>query len=459
MGLFFIMKKKTIIKFLANFFIINLLFFPIAFSQFERPLVSFESFIFALSGKFLIFGIVYELICSFFASLQITPDLIFFSFWLNNINLDFVSSFMETYTLAILLIIFYLFFSYQKHLTLNFYIKKIVTILLPGCIIFVTILIFNRPLVKLHFDDLSEIRKFGSTTYSLIANIKYQARIRDDLVSSSYLEEKFNFNQLDLNKYNNIYIFLMESYPLFVKEEARKNVENFLVNGLDDFNVQKQYKNWYPTFSTLGQEFYMYCGFPPKNINEILFTKYELKDYLKQNKCILDKLKQSGYRINFVHTFESRFNNRVSYYNFFDKTYFLEDLVKLNFKPNCSWSQKGICDYQVIERYNEIFDLKKNKNLFFFLTLNGHVFPANYFVKKNEKKQDCKILDLNNDLMCRVYNNQIQFNRSLNQFIKDNLNKNDIVIALGDTPPAFAKKKNKKMFINDYVPVFLIEKK
>ncbi|MEL0246951.1 MAG: sulfatase-like hydrolase/transferase, partial [Alphaproteobacteria bacterium] len=199
--------------------------------------------------------------------------------------------------------------------------------------------------------------------------------------------------------------------------------------------------------------------FPPKNINEILFSKYQLKDYLKQNKCILDQLKQSGYLTNFIHTYKSTFNNRVSYYDFFDKTYFLEDLVKLNFASDCYWDEAGICDYQVIERFNELFDLTKNKNLFYFLTLNGHVFPRDYFVKKNETRQDCTILDLNNDLMCKVYNNQIQFNKSLNQFIKNNLRKNDLVIAIGDTPPFFLKKKYKRLFINDYVPVFLIEKK
>ena len=452
-------KKKFITKYFINFCIINLLFFPIAFYQFERPLISLESFIFAISGKFLIFGIVYELICSFFASLQITPDLIFFSFWLNNINFNFINSFMEIYTLAILLIIFYLFYHFRNYLNLNLHVKKILTGLLLGCVLIVTILIFNRPLIKLHFNDLSEVTKFGSTTYSLFSNVKYQSRIRDDLVNSNYLETKFDFNQIDLKKYNNIYIFLMESYPLFVKKEARENVEGFLTMNLESFEIQKQYKNWYPTFSTLGQEFYMFCGFPPKNINEILFSKYQLKDYLKQNKCILDQLKQSGYRTNFIHTYKSTFNNRVSYYDFFDKTYFLEDLVKLNFASDCYWDEAGICDYQVIERFNELFDLKKNKKLFYFLTLNGHVFPRDYFVKKNETRQDCTILDLNNDLMCKVYNNQIQFNKSLNQFIKNNLRKNDLVIAIGDTPPFFLKKKYKRLFINDYVPVFLIEKK
>ena len=68
--------------------------------------------------------------------------------------------------------------------------------------------------------------------------------------------------------------------------------------------------------STLGQEFYMFCGFPPKNINEILFSKYQLKDYLKQNKCILDQLKQSGYRTNFIHTYKSTFNTSTTNFSF-----------------------------------------------------------------------------------------------------------------------------------------------
>ena len=39
------------------------------------------------------------------------------------------------------------------------------------------------------------------------------------------------------------------------------------------------------------------------------------------------------------------------------------------------------------------------------------------------------------------------------------LRENDLVIEIGDTPPFFLKKKYKRLFINDYVPVFLIEKK
>ena len=71
-------KKNFLIKYFLNFLIINLLFFPIAFYQFERPLISIESLIFSISGKFLIFGIFYELISTFFASLQVTPEIIFF---------------------------------------------------------------------------------------------------------------------------------------------------------------------------------------------------------------------------------------------------------------------------------------------------------------------------------------------------------------------------------------------
>ena len=451
-------KKNFLIKYFLNFLIINLLFFPIAFYQFERPLISIESLIFALSGKFLIFGIFYELISTFFASLQVTPEIIFFSLWLNNINFNFIFAFMETYTLVALIIILYLFFLYQKKIKLNFKIKQFIRYTLVSCIFIITLLVFNRPLIKLYFNDLSEITKFGSTTYALVQNVNYQNKIRNDLVSSDYIDEKFDINKIQFKKYNKIYIFVMESYPLFVTKENREKVEGFLLEGLDDYSITKQYKNWYPNLSTLGQEFYMFCGFPPQNVSEIVHTDYEIKNYLKNNNCLMNDLKQNGYSLNFIHTYKSTFNNRQSYYNFFDTTYFFEDLVNRKFVPNCDWYTVGVCDYQVLDRYHELFDLNKDQSLYYFLTLNGHVNPRDYFIKQGNKKEECLNNDLKNPLICKIYNNQIQFNKSLNEFILKNLKKNDILIAIGDTPPFFLKKKIKRLFINEYVPVFIIKK-
>ena len=250
----------------------------------------------------------------------------------------------------------------------------------------------------------------------------------------------------------------MESYPLFVTKENREKVEGFLLEGLDDYSITKQYKNWYPNLSTLGQEFYMFCGFPPQNVSEIVHTDYEIKNYLKNNNCLINDLKQNGYSLNFIHTYKSTFNNRQSYYNFFDTTYFFEDLVNRKFVPNCDWYTVGVCDYQVLDRYHELFDLNKDQSLYYFLTLNGHVNPRDYFIKQGNKKEECLNNDLKNPLICKIYNNQIQFNKSLNEFILKNLKKNDILIAIGDTPPFFLKKKIKRLFINEYVPVFIIKK-
>lgn len=451
-------KKNFIYKYFINFLIINLLFFPIAFYQFERPLISIESLIFSISGKFLIIGIFYELISTFFASLQVTPEIIFFSLWLNNINYNFIFAFMETYMLAILLIILYLFLLNQKKIKLNAKLKKFTSYTLVICIFITTLLVFNRPLIKLYFNDLSEVTKLGSTTYSLVKNINYQNNIREDLVNSNYIDEKFDINKLQLKKYNRIYIFVMESYPLFVKKKNREKVEGFLLKGLDNYSIKKQYKNWYPDLSTIGQEFYMFCGFPPKNVTEFIYTNYEIKNYLKNNNCLINDLKQNGYNLNYIHTYKSTFNNRKSYYNFFDTTYFFEDLINRKFIPSCHWYTVGICDYQVLDRYHELFDLTKEQSLYYFLTLNGHVNPRDYFIKRGNKKEKCSNSDLQDPLICKIYNNQIQFNKSLNEFILKNLKKNDILIAIGDTPPFFLKKKIKRLFINEYVPVFIIEK-
>lgn len=454
----FKIKKLFFRNYLINLIILNLLFFPLSFYQFERPLISIETFLFSLSNKLFVIGIFYELITTLFASLQITPDLIFFSFWLNNINFDFLLTFMETYTLAILLIIFSLFYKFKKIFIKSNKLSKLINIILITCISFVILLILNRPLIKLYFNDMNEIQKIGSTSFNLVKNVFYQRSIKNDLITSDFLNEKFDINNIELKDYNKVYFFIMESYPLFVNKDTRNKVESFMLADLNNYRIKKQYKNWYPKFSTLGQEFYIFCGSPPKNVNEILLRKDKISNYFKNNQCLIDQLKKSGYNLNFIHTYKSSFNNRSRYYKYFDKTYFFEDLIKKDFNPDCNWYEIGVCDYQVLDRFHEIFDLKEDKNIYYFLTLNGHVIPQNYFIKKGNKLEDCNTLDLKLSSMCKVYNNQIQFNKSLNQFIKKNLNQNELVIALGDTPPYFLEKNQKRLVINDYVPVYLIEK-
>ncbi|MCI5054114.1 MAG: hypothetical protein MRY23_04795 [Pelagibacteraceae bacterium] len=453
------LKKFNLRQYLINFIIINLLFFPIAFYQFERPFISLESFIFALSGKLLIFGFVYEAIVVFFSSLQITPELIFFSFWLNNLNFDFISTFTESYTLAILLIIICIFYRYHPKLKLSVRLTRCIKALLIFCIILVTLLILNRPMIKWYFNDVSDIKKIGSITLNLIHNVNYQSSIRNDLISSDFLNEKFDINSVQLKKFNKIYIVVMESYPLFVDSNIRNKLNNFLLNDLDKYKVKKQYKNWYPDLSTLGQEFYMFCGKVPGNLSVILDAKDNLNDIFDQNDCLIHQLKKEGFKINFIHSFKSDFNNRTKYKTYFDKSYFFNDLLNKKFEPKCNWYEPGICDYEILERFDDLFDLNQNQTLYYFLTLNGHVIPQDYFIKNKSEKEDCSHPALNSNLMCKVYNNQIQFNKSLNTFIKKNLKRNEIVIAIGDTPPYFLQKSMKKLVINDYVPVYVIEKK
>ena len=366
---------------------------------------------------------------------------------------------METYTLAVLLIIFSLFYKFKKVLIKSNTLSKYIKIILIICIGFVIVLILNRPLIKLYLKDINEIQKIGSSSHNLIKNINYQRSIKNDLITSDFLKEKFDINNIELQNYNKVYFFIMESYPLFVNQETRNKLESFMLDDLNEFKIKKQYKNWYPKFSTLGQEFYVFCGSPPKDVYEIILKKDKISNYFKNNKCLIDKLKTSGFNLNFIHTYKSSFNNRSRYYKYFDETYFFEDLIKKDFYPDCYWDEIGICDYQVLDRFHEIFNLKKNKSVYYFLTLNGHPTPQNYFVKKGNKLEDCNTTDLKLVSMCKVYNNQIQFNKSLNQFIKKNLNKNELLIALGDTPPYFLKKNQKRAMINDYVPVFIIERK
>ena len=102
--------------------------------------------------------------------------------------------------------------------------------------------------------------------------------------------------------------------------------------------------------------------------------------------------------------------------------------------------------------------LKKNDNLFVFLTLQNHHPTQLYPAIKKENLLKCKNLyPLNiKDQFCYLYLNQSYFNKLIYEKIIKTMDKNDQLLIISDTPPAFIKKW--KIFFEDYVEVIKITK-
>jgi hypothetical protein len=451
-------NKSFFVKYFCNFLIINLLLFPLAFWQYERAIISVESFLFAFSGKLMILGIFYEIVVSLLASLQVSPRFLLFSFWLSNLNFEFLKTFMEVYAFTTVSIILYLLLHFNIFFKKNIKLFKIFKFILIISLFVTGYFAVTRPLIKYYVEDLSEVQKFDSTTSFLVKNLRYQREVRESSKKSEFLGKKFDINTENLQDYNKIYIFLLESYPIFVNSEINNRIQSPLTESLENFEIKKMYKDWYPDLSTLGQEFYLYCGKDPKNAH-LLLSDNDFEDYLVSKKCLINNLKEKGYELNFVHTYKSQFNNRFTRYGYFDQAYFYEDLLKKNFTSSCPWIDVGMCDYQVLDNFATLFDLSKDKSFYFFLSLNGHVTPLDYFIDDKNKKEECNFLALQDEGLCKIFNNQIQINKSINSFVKKNLKSNDILIVLGDTPPMFMERRHKRSFSNNYVPVFTFKKK
>ena len=91
-----------------------------------------------------------------------------------------------------------------------------------------------------------------------------------------------------------------------------------------------------------------------------------------------------------------------------------------------------------------------------FLTLNNHIGLISKTTNKTFINcSETYPLYLNNDF-CILFNNQFFFNNKLNEFLKK-INKEDVVIMFGDTPPLFVRKD--RTHFKDLVDVYVFNKK
>mgnify|MGYP003690602627 FL=1 len=117
---------------------------------------------------------------------------------------------------------------------------------------------------------------------------------------------------------------------------------------------------------------------------------------------------------------------------------------------------EGICDYQVLQNLEHF--IKKNDNLFVFLTLQNHHPVSLYPIIEKENLVKCKNLYPLNimDQFCYLYLNQLYFNKLIYEKIIKKMGNKDQLFIISDTPPAFTKKW--KIFFEDYVEVIKITK-
>ena len=247
--------------------------------------------------------------------------------------------------------------------------------------------------------------------------------------------------------YNNIYVIINESYPNFRSQILKDNLFQRIVLDNKNLKVQKFKKKWNRSITTQGAEMDFFCD---KEVDYDNFRKKDLEEFLKRNNCWIYNIKNKN--LTYIHSYKESFFNRTRYKNFFNKSYFKEDLYLKGFK-NCKQKFHGICDHEVINNMDKLIH-KKNDNFVIFLTVNNHV-PAEPITKK--KYINCeKVFPLNlSKQFCIIYNNQMFFNESLSKFLS-NMGKDDLVVLFSDTPPMFAGKR--RIHFEDLIDIYFFSK-
>ena len=442
-------------KYFIRIILVNLL--GIAFLSdsisFDQGVFSLQGLIYSLNKYFLLLFILIETIAVYLQEYELNFDflyLIFSNFFSLNFKYNFFVLFEKIrYLIFFFSFAFYIFYLEKKLLkktklsfNFNFFIY---TGIIGLIIIFLQIDRFNLYLTKLKsYKDLT-------IKYNILRNDNWFLQT----INYFYYEKKtdeHNFEAIRFDKVinqesENIFVIINESYPLFKNYKINNKMLDKLID--QDLKVERFKKNWNKKYSTQGAEIEFFCN-TDKNFKNF---KANFIKHLYDNKCWILNLTNKN-KV-FIHTYKKSFFGRTAYDDFFSKTYFLEDLEKLNFNK-CPGMYEGICDYEILTSFNNF--LKKDNNFIVFLTLQNHHPVQLYPVIKKEKMKDCKNLyPLNiNDQFCYLYLNQSYFNKLIYEKIIKTMDKNDQLLIISDTPPAFIKKW--KIFFEEYVEVIKITK-
>ena len=447
-------KKNLIATYFLRITFINLLgiLFLSDTISFEQGLISIQSLIYSLNKYFFLLFILTETIFSFLQEYGLNVEFLYLIIR-NFLSLNFKYNFFvlyQKYNYLIFLFVTALYiFYFEKKILANFKLfyklKFIISIILLSSLIF----IFQMERLELYF---SKIKNYQDLTYkyNLFRNDNWFLKTKSYLTyEKNFKTERFKniyFSKLINSNYNNIYVIINESYPLFKNDYLKSNMLRELMG--DDLTVKIHKKNWNKKYSTQGAEIEFFCD------SDRNFEKFKMNfdNFIKD--CWINNLKLKN-RV-FIHTYKKTFFGRDRYNNFFNEMFFLNELEKLKYEK-CPGMYEGICDYEVLKNFEKF--IKKDNNFLVFLTLQNHHPTQLYPLINKNKMKICKdIYPLNiNDQFCYLYLNQSYFNKLIYENVAKSMKQNDILLFISDTPPAFIKKW--KIFFEDYVEVIKITKK
>ena len=421
--------------------------------SFDQGFFSIQGLIYSINKYLLLFFIFWETVFSYFQEYGLNFEFLYLIinqfFSLNFKYNSFIIFEKINYLFFFLLFVMYIFYLEKKIIhnaksLIN--LKYITTFLIITSLI--SLLQINR--TQFYLQKIKNIQDI-SIKYNILRNDNWYLKTFNyfnyEKISDQEKFQILNYDKVIDPNSNNIFVIINESYPLFKNHQLNEDMFKNLIGEKLKFQIIK--KNWNKKYSTLGAEIEFFCN-SDKNFKNF---KANFIKHLHDNKCWILNLTNKN-KV-FIHTYKKSFFGRASYDDFFSKTYFLEDLEKLNFNK-CPGMYEGICDYEILTSFNNF--LKKDNNFIVFLTLLNHHPIQLYPVIKKEKMKDCKNLyPLNiNDQFCYLYLNQSYFNKLIYEKIIKTMDKNDQLLIISDTPPAFIKKW--KIFFEDYVEVIKITK-
>ena len=420
--------------------------------SFDQGFFSLQGLIYSLNKYFLLLFILFETISVYLQEYQLNFDFLYLVFT-NFFSLNFKYNYFILFEKYRYLIFFFSFlvyiFYFEKKLLktkLNLNFNFFIYIGIIGSIIFfLQIERLNLYATKLkNYQDLIlkyNILRNDNWFLQTVNYFYYEKNSNKNIYKTLNYEEVINKNS------NNIFVIINESYPLFKNHQLNMDMMEILTNDKIKFEIIR--KNWNKKYSTQGAEIEFFCN-TDKDFRNF---KSNFIKHLRDNNCWILNLAEKN-KV-FIHTYEKTFFNRGVYDFFFSKTYFLDDLKKLNYKM-CPGMYNGICDYEILKNLKNF--IVKDNNLFVFLTLQNHHPIKLYPIIEKKNLSKCKDLyPLNiNEQFCYLYLNQSYFNKLIYENIIKTMKKNDQLLIISDTPPAFVKKW--KIFFEDYVEVIKITK-
>ena len=477
---FYTIKKPSfkiyiILVIFYNFFSIIFLYNT---TSLNLGIFSIQSIIYCLNGYLFIFFVFFESISAFLDAYGLTLN--FLKIIISNpSNLNFDFNFyilFKNFNYVIFFLINLILFKFRDKIFYILFNKKINVkkILFIFAIIIISSLLTSPIINKIslfNYNSLTNllINKVGlilkgnilrNDNWYLVAinTIKYQSS------NSKNYDFKFenaigNYQNLD-----NIFVIINESYPNFKDSQIKNLLSSVLLKDLREYEVNNFKKNWSKNYGTLGAELDFFCD-NDKNFLEFKTINHEnhLSKFLVKYECWINKLNDK-YKI-YIHSYDGDMFNRKTRYatslknpneiSFFNEVFFKEDLKNLGFKTcETNRSYLGICENEILNKFFKIIKDIDRPKLVIYLTLENHV-PMK--INNSSKLKFCDKPPINlNPEFCTLFHLQLNFNKNLNNFIRE-LNNNDLLIFFSDTPPMYSVRD--RIHFEDYTDVYFFKKK